>query len=252
MCMKFISRLFHKPLRRSALEEFGDSLTTRAIATALRTSESRDDRIAWGVATTVLVTARNFAVGLQKQVSEMPVPSRRDYRLPYDDIMIEAAAFCHYVLSRDYPPSDDFDDGGTDADDGSPDDPEDVNGSDSCAKALFFSQGLLLKFLPTGYPEGFLERRWLFYVGKVLPRDDRTMAEFFCSIVLTIIEEKAPHTSGIKGLGPGMQVTLAAGTYVPMFYQTHIAALREMTGNLFRNADALLRELSHVSGREDR
>jgi hypothetical protein len=49
--MTIISRLF-KRQHRSALEQFGDSLTPRAIAAAMRTNHSRNNRIAVGLATT--------------------------------------------------------------------------------------------------------------------------------------------------------------------------------------------------------
>ena len=84
--MNFLSRLFRRH-RRSALEEFGASLTTNAIAAAMRTNDRRDDRLARGL-----------------------------------------------------------------------------------------------------------------YVGKILPREDRAMADFFCSIVLAIIDGKVPDTGASRSL----------------------------------------------------
>lgn len=246
--MKFISRLFTRRRPKSPLEEFGDGLSTDAIAAAMRSDGTKEHRITSGVATTVLVTAHAFVTGLQKHVSEMPVLGRRmDLSLSYDELMIEATGFCHYLLSRAYPPDrsdnwedDEADDEAVDAQD----DEHDVNASDVCAQAIFLSQALLSRYLPTGYPEDFLERRWLFYMGRILPRDDRVVADFFCSVILGIASQKLPRASGIEGLGSDLPVTLAVGSYVPIFYQTRIVALHEVVGNLFRNADELLRELS--------
>lgn len=245
--MRFMSRFFATRRIRSPLEQFGDGLTPHAIPAALRTHGSRDDRIVCGVATAVLVTAHSFASGFQKFLSEMPYPGRKDnHQLPYDDMMIEAAAYCHFVLSRDYPPGEDDDDSDEvgDLDDLGSDAMEDINGSDACAKAIFFSQALLARYMPTGHPANFFERRILFYLGKILPRDERAVAEFFSSVVLAIIDGKLPQTSGLKGLGPGLQFSLAAGAYIPIFHQTHVAALREIVQNLFEKADELLRECS--------
>jgi len=243
--MSFWSRHMQKSRPRTALEEFGDNLTTRAIPAVMRNEGTRDERIAWGLATMVLVTARDFAVGLQEHVADIPGP-KRNYRLPFDDIMIEAAAFCHYLLSRDHPPTDEDLDDVVDEDlldTDELDSPLDGLGADACASALFTSQAIVSKHLPPGHSQDFLERRWLFYTAKLLPRDDRALAEFFGSVVLAIIDEKMPDPSAIRGLGPGLQLTLASGTFVPIFYQTQIAALRQMARSLFENADALLREL---------
>jgi hypothetical protein len=162
--------------------------------------------------------------------------------------MIEAAAYCHYLLSRDYPPTEDDDDQDEDEDeeldDLEPNSEEGIDCSAACAKALFFSQALLGKYMPTGYTANFLERRILFYFGRLLPRDERAVAEFFSSVILSKIDEKVPQASGLRGLGPGLQFTLATGAYIPIFHKTHVAALREIIHNLFENADELLRECS--------
>ena len=109
MIMTFPSQArFRKPL--STLEEFGQHLTPRAIPAAMRFEGTKEDRIAWGVGTAALVTAHAFASGLQKHVDKMPSMGwKQTFRLPYDDLMVEAAAFCHYILSKDYPVSDDDD-----------------------------------------------------------------------------------------------------------------------------------------------
>ena len=186
------------------------------------------------------MTAARFASGFQKSFTDLPgLGGKSKDRLPYDELMVEAAAYCHYLLSREFPSTrdDDFDE------DSGWDDPEldstwDVDGSDACATALFYSQALLAEHLPAGYTSDFLERRWLYYHGKVLPREERDVAEFFSSEILSIISERVPSTVGREGL------ILAAKIHVPIFHQTHVAALRQMTHNLFENADALLLELS--------
>lgn len=241
--MSLFSKLFAKRPVKSPLETFGESLTPHAIAAAMRIDQRRNDRIACGVAIATLLTADRFASGFQKFLSKMPHLGRSgNDRLPYDALMIEATAYCHYLLSRDYPPTESDDD--PSEDDDLDDLEQDVNGSEACAKALFFSQAFLAKYMPTGYAANFLERRMLFYLGKALPHDERAVAEFFSSVVLSIIDEKLPYPSTPKGLGPSLQFTLAAGAYIPIFHQTHVAALRQVVQNLFENSDALLRELS--------
>ena len=244
--MSLLAKLLAKRSVKSSLQIFGENLTPRAIAAAMRTNQRKDDRIACGVAVATLMTADRFASGFQKFLSEMPHLGRKgNDRLPYDALMVEAAAYCHYLLSRDYRPTqsdDDLDE--ADNLDDQPHSTEEVDGSEVCAKALFFSQALLAKCMPTSNAANFLERRMLFYLGKALPRDERVVAEFFSSVVLSIIDEELPNASTPRGIRPGLQFTLAAGAYIPIFHQTHVAALRQAIQNLFENSDALLRELS--------
>ena len=109
------------------------------------------------------MTAARFASGFQKSFTDLPgLGGKSKDRLPYDELMVEAAAYCHYLLSREFPSTrdDDFDE------DSGWDDPEldstwDVDGSDACATALFYSQALLAEHLPAGYTSDFLERRFL-------------------------------------------------------------------------------------------
>lgn len=246
--MTFLSRLFSRGRPRSPLEEFGQHLTPHAIAAAMRTEGSKEDRIARGVGTAVLVTAHAFASGLQKHVDQMPSMGRKlTYRLPYDELMVEAAAFCHYIVSKDYPVTGNDDGDEYDEDDLGVIQPESSSGSDRCdavAYGLFFSQALLAKYLPSNSDGDILERRWLFYTSKLVLRNEREASELFCSVVLAIIDDAVKDPAGLPGLGPGMHLTMAAGTYVPIFYTTHVKALRETILNLFEHSVELLGELS--------
>ena len=242
--MKFIDRLFAKRKPRTPLEEFGAGLTPHSILAAMRTHASRNDRIAIGIATAVLVTANRFAAGFQKFLSGMPaLDGKENHQLPYDALIIEAAAYCHYTLSRDYPPGDDnYEDETSDDSSPAPLHERDINGSDACAKALFYSQAIISRYIPEGYPENFLEKRLLFYLGQVLPRDERRVIEFFSSVLLSVINEKSPQSSSLNRRRPGLVLSLATGTYVPIFHQGNLAGLRKSVRNLLEKADELLRE----------
>jgi hypothetical protein len=239
--MAFLSRLFLRERPRSPLEEFGRLLTPHAIPAAMRTNGSKEDRIAYGVSMAVLVAAHAFASGLQKHVDQMPSMGwKKTYRLPYDDLIVEAAAFCHYIVSKDYPFSDEDDEYYED-DDYDEDEEDDRHGV--VAYALLLSQVLLTSHIPNQSDDDILKRRWLFYTNKLVLGDTREAVDLFCSVVLAIIDDAVDDPAGLPGLGPGMHLTMAAATYVPIFHTTQVETLRETILNLFEHSDELLREL---------
>ncbi len=245
--MSLLSRFFGKR-RRSRLQAESDELqysTTpleqvgarsgpERIMAVMRIDSDREFRLAAGLSTLVIGTAHKFDVGLRSFLAELPEALTRieDSTIDGDSLLIEAVAYCHFVLWHTYGPDN------WRYPDLSPREQAIELPAYVCSLALQFSRRQIERHHEPSKENYIMTKRFNSYKKAAQEVVDSSPSKMLVSAVVDLLDGDKRDSEVV----PGLASTIGANGYVGIFHQTFLKALLESTDRLFDNADDILAE----------
>ena len=216
----FFSRLFHKKIAKTPLEEFIATITPVHIQNSYRSAKDPTLRVPAALTTWVLYLAHHFSSGLREMLTSIEKTFEVNSTYPYDCVAFETAAFCHYWVISEFLNADDDDE------------PED-NDYFECLKASAkITDSLLSSKAGFAMPDDLLMKRSIAYSYEEKCKSVRP-EEKFANFLISSIQSGSPAKRSSIGIETNLPLQLCIASYIPIFESTQLAEFKKAARVMF-------------------
>lgn len=215
--MGFLSKLFGGGLEQTPLEAIVVAMTLEKVQGTYKSVKNPKLRVPAAISVYALYLAYRFSSGLRDMLGKIDKGSQKGGVFPFDAIVFEAAAFCHFWLMREKLAVNEDEDEGA---------PEEDQYFECLRASAEITSSLLVKHTSFDLPADLLMQRSIAYSFEEARKSTRP-EEKFAQFLVSSYQSQSPAIRTSVSISSSLPLQLSITSYIPIFSSTLLTEFKK-------------------------